>query len=168
MLLLSCTCSIWASAYHSRRCGRLKVIVIWRRQGNRWINTGVRYPTICLISEIIFCKRQISIKLFYLYQRLQCRDKYFFKIKFVFFIYLRLSHRNHMIWRTKITKFWRNGNDSKQPYWPSGFGEEAWNVKSWQNFVIFVRQIMWFRWNSWHWTSGVNAHNKNSNRYVPF
>jgi hypothetical protein len=27
---------------------------------------------------------QISIKLFYLYQRLQCRDKYFFKIKFCF------------------------------------------------------------------------------------
>jgi hypothetical protein len=26
-----------------------------------------------------------------LYQRLQCRDKYFFKIKFVFFLYLRLS-----------------------------------------------------------------------------
>ena len=39
----------------------------------------------------IFCKRRISIKLFYLYQRLQCRDKYFFKIKFVFFLYLRLS-----------------------------------------------------------------------------
>ena len=39
----------------------------------------------------IFCKRQISIKLFYLYQRLQCRDKCFFKIKFVFFLYLRLS-----------------------------------------------------------------------------
>ena len=39
----------------------------------------------------IFCKRQISIKLFYLYQRLQCRDKYFFKIKIVFFLYLRLS-----------------------------------------------------------------------------
>ena len=39
----------------------------------------------------IFCKRQISIKLFYLYQRFQCRDKYFFKIKFVFFLYLRLS-----------------------------------------------------------------------------
>ena len=38
-----------------------------------------------------FCKRQISIKLFYLYQRLQCRDNYFFKIKFVFFLYLRLS-----------------------------------------------------------------------------
>jgi hypothetical protein len=27
----------------------------------------------------IFCKRQISIKLFSLYQRLQCRDNYFFK-----------------------------------------------------------------------------------------
>ena len=39
----------------------------------------------------IFCKRQISIKLFYLFQRLQCRDNYFFKIKFVFFLYLRLS-----------------------------------------------------------------------------
>jgi hypothetical protein len=31
-----------------------------------------------------------------------------------------------------------------------------------QNFVIFVCQITWFRWNSWHWTSGVNVHNKNS------
>jgi hypothetical protein len=39
----------------------------------------------------IFCKRQISIKLFYLYQRHQCRDNYFFKIKFVFFLYMRLS-----------------------------------------------------------------------------
>jgi hypothetical protein len=25
-------------------------------------------------------------------------------------------YRNHVIWRTKITKFWRNENDSKQPY----------------------------------------------------
>jgi len=39
----------------------------------------------------IFCKRQISIKLFYLYQRLQCTDNYFFKIKFVLFLYLLLS-----------------------------------------------------------------------------
>jgi hypothetical protein len=53
--------TVTTSAYHSRRC----------------LN--------------IFCKRQISIKLFYLYQRLQCRDNYFFKIKFVFFLYLRLS-----------------------------------------------------------------------------
>ena len=27
-------------------------------------------------------------------------------------------HRNHVIWRTKITTFWRNGNDSKQPHCP--------------------------------------------------
>jgi hypothetical protein len=32
-------------------------------------------------TMFIFYKRQISIKLFYWYQRLQCRDKYFFKIK---------------------------------------------------------------------------------------
>ena len=36
------------------------------------------------------------------------------------------------------------------------------------NFVIFVHQITWFRWNAQRWTSGVNVHNKNSNRYVPF
>jgi hypothetical protein len=34
---------------------------------------------------------QLKLKLFYLYQRLQCRDNYFFKIKFIFFLYLRLS-----------------------------------------------------------------------------
>jgi hypothetical protein len=56
----------------------------------------------------IFCKWQISIKLFYLYQRLEYRDNYFFKMKFVFFLY----------WLS-ITTFWRNGNDSKQPYWKS-------------------------------------------------
>ena len=33
----------------------------------------------------------ISIKLFYLYQRLRCTDNYFFKIKFVLFLYLLLS-----------------------------------------------------------------------------
>ena len=38
----------------------------------------------------IFCKRQISIKLFYLYQRLQWTNNYFFKINFVFFLYLLL------------------------------------------------------------------------------
>jgi hypothetical protein len=36
-----------------------------------------------------FCKRQISIKLFYLYQRLQCTDNYFFKITIgVFVVYI--------------------------------------------------------------------------------
>jgi hypothetical protein len=44
--------------------------------------------TLILIN--IFCKRQISIKLIYLYQRLQCRDNYFFKVKFVFFLYMWL------------------------------------------------------------------------------
>jgi hypothetical protein len=42
------------------------------------------------LKEKIY-KRQISIKLFYLYQKLQCRDNYFFKIKFGFFLYLLLS-----------------------------------------------------------------------------
>ena len=50
---------------------------------------NVRSSTLKNLS--IFCKRQISIELFYSYQRLQCRDKYFFKIKIVFFLYLRLS-----------------------------------------------------------------------------
>ena len=39
----------------------------------------------------IFCKRQISITLSYLYQRYEYRDNYFFKIEFVFFLYLLLS-----------------------------------------------------------------------------
>ena len=50
---------------------------------------NVRSSTLKNLS--IFCKKQISIKLFYLYQRFQCRDKYFFKIKFAFFLYLWLS-----------------------------------------------------------------------------
>jgi hypothetical protein len=39
----------------------------------------------------IFSKRQISIKLFYLYQRLEYRHNYFFKMKFAFFLYWLLS-----------------------------------------------------------------------------
>ena len=39
---------------------------------------------------LAFSVKDISIKLFYLYQRLQCTDKYFFKIKCVFFLYLLL------------------------------------------------------------------------------
>jgi hypothetical protein len=35
-------------------------------------------------------------------------------------------------------------------------------------FCYFRPQITWFRWTNRHWTSGVNVHNKNSNRYVPF
>jgi hypothetical protein len=40
------------STYHSRRCGTLYVIVIWRRQENGWVNISVRYLTVCLITEI--------------------------------------------------------------------------------------------------------------------
>jgi hypothetical protein len=36
-------------------------------------------------------KDRYQLNYFYLYQRLQCRDKCFLKIKFVFFLYLRLS-----------------------------------------------------------------------------
>jgi hypothetical protein len=55
----------------------------------------------------IFCKRQISIKLFYLYQRLQCRDNYFFKIKFVFILYLLLSaswKENDLSWYISVIR----------------------------------------------------------------
>ena len=57
-------------------------------------------------SSNIFCKRQISIKLFYLYQRLQCRDNYFFKIKFVFFLYLRLSASSKENYLPLCIYFW--------------------------------------------------------------
>jgi hypothetical protein len=40
----------------------------------------------------IFSKRQILFKLFYLFQRLQWTDNCFFKIKFVFFLYLLCQH----------------------------------------------------------------------------
>ena len=50
---------------------------------------NVRSSTLKNLS--IFCKGQISIKLFYLYQRLEYRDNYLFKMKFVFFLYWLLS-----------------------------------------------------------------------------
>ena len=50
---------------------------------------------------LIFSVKDKSIKLFYLYQRLQCRDNYFFKIKFVFFLYLLLSSS----WKKKRSAF---------------------------------------------------------------
>jgi hypothetical protein len=55
----------------------------------------------------IFCKRQISIKLFYLYQRLQCTDNYFFKIKFVSFFYILLSasgKENDLSWYISVIR----------------------------------------------------------------
>jgi hypothetical protein len=55
----------------------------------------------------IFCERQISIKLLYLYQRLQCTDNYFFKIKFVLFLYLLLSvswKENDLSWYISVIR----------------------------------------------------------------
>ena len=51
-------------------------------------------PNVTQLKEFfyIFCKRQISIKLFYLYQRLQCTDDYFFKIKSVYFFIYCCNH----------------------------------------------------------------------------
>jgi hypothetical protein len=41
--------------------------------------------------------------------------------RYVFYVLVHVLvqmtfHQNPVIWRTKITKFWQNGNDSKQPY----------------------------------------------------
>ena len=55
----------------------------------------------------IFCKKHISIKLFYLYQRFQFTDNYFFKIKFVLFLYLLLSalwKKNDLSWYISIIR----------------------------------------------------------------
>ena len=46
-------------------------------------------------------------KLFYLYQRLQCTDNYFFKIKFVLFLYLLLSaswKENNLSWYISVIR----------------------------------------------------------------
>ena len=64
------------------------------------VSTWQKLQSICAVLTFdlqlkkifnIFCKRQILIKLFYLYQRLEYRENYFFKIKFVFFLNLLLS-----------------------------------------------------------------------------
>ena len=55
----------------------------------------------------IFCKWQISVKLFYLYQRLQYTDNYFFKIKFALFLYLLLStswKENDLFWYISVIR----------------------------------------------------------------
>jgi hypothetical protein len=69
-------------------------IICWRCHSNS-VNTGSRLP---YLSDVKTRKRQNvvridmirnnRIKLFYLYQRLQCTDIYFFKIQLIsFFIY---------------------------------------------------------------------------------
>ena len=50
-----------------------------------------RFNVTQLKEFFTFSVKDISIKLFYLYQRLQYTDNYFCKIKFVLFLYLLLS-----------------------------------------------------------------------------
>ena len=52
----------------------------------------------------IFCKRQISIKLFYLYERLQCTDNYFFKIKFVYLLLSASWKENDLSWYISVIR----------------------------------------------------------------
>ena len=67
---------------------------------------------------LTFSVGQISIKLFYLYQKLQCRDNYFFKVKFVFFLYLLLSasSKENVKTRKRRNVVGIDMSDSKQPY----------------------------------------------------
>ena len=61
--------------------------------------TQQKHQSICAVLTfnpqlkkiLTFSVEDISIKLFYLYQRHEYRDNYFFRIKFVFFRYLLLS-----------------------------------------------------------------------------
>ena len=61
--------------------------------------TQQKHQSICAVLTfnpqlkkiLTFSVEDISIKLFYLYQRHEYRENYFFKIKFVFFLYLLLS-----------------------------------------------------------------------------
>jgi hypothetical protein len=66
----------------------LKLFLIWQ-----CMHVVTRNTDCSIVERIfyIFCKKHISIKLFYLYQRFQFTDNYFFKIKFVLFLYLLLS-----------------------------------------------------------------------------
>ena len=56
-----------------------------------------------------------------MYQRLQCRDKYFFKIEFVFFLYLRLSASSKENYLLLCIYFWYQTDNtsiySASPYY---------------------------------------------------
>jgi len=81
---------IWPSSYDlGMHSNKLLVSMCTTKTSIDMCRFNVRSSA--LKNPSIFCKRQISIKLFYLYQRLEYRDNYFFKIKFVFFLYLLLS-----------------------------------------------------------------------------
>jgi hypothetical protein len=58
------------------------------------------------LSEFLtFSAKDNVIKLLYLYQRLQCTDNYFFKIKFVFFLYLFICQHHEKGKRSVLIYF---------------------------------------------------------------
>ena len=60
-----------------------------------------------------------------------------------------LVHRNHVIWRTKITKCWQNGNDSKQrittiyvrSYYSDGINGPRYDINSKWRGLCQIRSI---------------------------
>jgi hypothetical protein len=88
--------------------------------------------------------RQISIKLFYLYHRLQCRNNYFFKIKFVFFLYLRLSASSKENDLPLCIYFWYQ-TDSVVPNTSIYSGRNwdvRWHLNSWFWYLEMISQVI--------------------------
>jgi hypothetical protein len=104
-----------------------------------------------------------NVKLFYLYQRLECRDNYFFKIKFVFFFYLLLSasweKKDMPLYISDIidTGSWMPNNQSKSrdlaventiflTEW-KWFEKNVLQVDVYQTTSCYVKQIKaWYSW----------------------
>ena len=62
----------------------------------------------------------------------------------------RIFQWNHVIWRTKITNFWRNGNDSKQPnyiiafVWVLNLQNE--NLTKWCWLLWYINNVTVYIW----------------------
>jgi hypothetical protein len=96
----------------------------------------------CLDVGTIFCKRQISIKLFHLYQRLQCRDKYSFKIKFVFFLYLRLSPNTGIYSAISLVSSYYNYLKwFKQPYYSCWLALPLTGLMNYLHLIYFFKPL---------------------------
>jgi hypothetical protein len=107
-----------------------------------------------IVADSVDC----TIKVFYFHQRLQFTDNYFFKDKFAFFLYLLPSaswkenaftpevqcltfHQKYVVWQTKITNYWRNGNYSKQAYSINSDMKSRW----WLLNVEAIYSVYWWR-----------------------